>query len=86
MCEMFFFTLSHFATKLADKKYFLGSGQILRFRVGYRVRGEEKSLGSFDQVIFKGRNSPLDVVWLKINRTTLAKESGMGQNDQYHLM
>jgi len=35
-------------------------------------------------VIFIGRNSPLDVVWLKINRTTLTKESGMGQNDPYH--
>ena len=39
--------------------------------------GEEKALGYFDQVIFKGRNSPDDVVWLKINRTTLAKESRM---------
>jgi len=46
--------------------------------------GEEKSLGYFDQVIFKGRNSPDDVVWLKINRTTLAKESGMGHFDPYH--
>ena len=66
---------------------FLGSGQISRFRVGYRVRRRFiKSLGSFDQVIFKGRNSPDDVVWLKINRIALAKESGMGQNDPYHSM
>jgi len=28
-------------------------------------------------VIFIGRNSPLDVVWLKIKRTTLTKESRM---------
>ena len=86
MCGMAFsFTLSRFATKFAEKKYFLGSGQISRFRVGYRVRRRPpKSLGSFDQVIFKGRNSPLDVVWLKINRTTLTEESGMGQNDPYH--
>ena len=35
-------------------------------------------------MIFKGRNSPDDVVWLKINRTTLTEESGMGQNDPYH--
>jgi len=80
----FLFTLSQFATKLVEKKYFLGSGQISRFRVGYRVRGEEKSLGSFDQVIFKGRNSPLDVAWSKITRSILTEESGMGQNDPYH--
>lgn len=57
---------------MRTKKYFLGSGQISRFRVGYRVRKRfVKSLGLFDQVIFKGRNSPDDVVWFKINRTTL---------------
>ena len=67
------------------KKYFLGLGQISRFRVGYRVRRRiEKSLGCFDQVIFIGRNLPDDVVWLKINRTTLAEESGMVQNEPYH--
>ena len=81
----FLFTLSQFATKLTEKKYFLGSGQISRFRVGYRVRrGFIRSLGCFDQGIFKGRNSPDDVVWLKINRTTLAEESGMGHFDPYH--
>ena len=81
----FLFTLLQFAIKLTDEKYFLGSGQISHFRVGYRVRMRFiKSLGSFDQVIFKGRISPDDVVWLKINRTFLAEESGMGQNDPHH--
>ena len=86
MCGMaFLFCLVAVCDKVDDRKnIFYAQDKFRVFVSDIEWGGEEKSLGYFDQVIFKGRNSPDDVVWLKINRTTLAEESGMGHFDPYH--